>query len=146
MTTSHPAASQSVLVVDDDPDMCWSLEKLLRATLFDAVVLAGSGGEALSRIGDATFDLVILDAKLPDVWGIDLARRIHEEHRVDVPIVLISGYLYSNDQAVQDSLRSGLIFGFIAKPFFHDDVLKMARMALASKPSHVPLEAGPAAL
>lgn len=124
-----PKNSEHVLVVDDDPDMCWSLEKLLRAKLYD-VVTVGCGREALLRLDDAAFDLIILDAKLPDISGFALAQLIRKETGVMTPIVLISGYLYSNDRAVQECLRSGLIAGFVPKPFFHDDFLEIARLAL----------------
>lgn len=124
-----PNNCEHVLVVDDDPDMCWGLEKLLRAKFYN-VVTVGGGREALLRLKDATFDLIILDAKLPDISGFELAQLIRKETGVMTPIVLISGYLYSNDRAVQECLQSGLIAGFAAKPFFHDDFLEIVRMAL----------------
>lgn len=123
MKTDH------VLVVDDDSDMCWSLEKLLRGKGLNAGC-AGGGGEALSMLEDGEFDLIILDAKLPDMSGIDVAHKIREEMGLVTPILLISGFLYADDRAVQEIMQSGLINGFIAKPFLHEDFMKLLRSAL----------------
>ena len=72
------------------------------------------------------FQTVFLDAKLPDIEGIDLARRIRELDP-DVRIIIISGYFYSDDVKIQTILSEGLISGFISKPFLHHEVLKIIK-------------------
>jgi len=114
------------LIVDDEPDMCWVLEEILRKKGF-ASKMALNGWEALTLIAPNRFRLVFLDAKLPDMDGLELARRIRE---VDpsIRIVLVSGYFYKDDIAVQKALEEGLICGFVAKPFLHDEILRAIKI------------------
>ena len=110
------------LIVDDEPDMCWALEHLLDKNGFHSKK-ALNAEEALLLVEEYSFQLAFLDAKLPDMEGLELARRIRE---IDpgLPILMVSGYFYGDDEAVQKGLADGLIHGFVSKPFFHDEILK----------------------
>jgi len=77
------------------------------------------------------FRLAFLDAKLPDMEGLDLARRIRKLDPA-VPIVMISGYFYRDDDAIQKAVAEGLISSFIGKPFDHDEILKAIEIANSS--------------
>jgi CheY-like chemotaxis protein len=113
---------QPILIVDDEQDMCWALEQVLRAGGF-TVRKALSGQEALRVIEEHTFRGVLLDAKLPDMEGLELARRIRETNSTS-HVVMVSGYFYRDDVAVQEALAEGLISAFIAKPFCRDEILR----------------------
>ena len=113
------------LIVDDEPDMCWALAHILKENGF-ASKMALSGNEALTLVKQHRFKAVFLDAKLPDIEGLDLARRIHKINPT-LPLVMISGYFYRNDGDVQQFLREGLISGFVAKPFFNDEIVKTVK-------------------
>lgn len=110
-----------VLIVDDEPDMCWALEHLLHQKGF-ATRIALSGQEALEVLQTHGFASVFLDAKLPDMDGLDLAGRmllIDPELR----IIMVSGYFYRDDIAIQNAISQGLIVDFISKPFLQEDIL-----------------------
>lgn len=111
-----------ILIVDDEQDMCWALEQVLRAGGF-TTRKALSGQEALRLIGANAFRGVLLDAKLPDMEGLELAGKIRE-FGLHIPVVMVSGYFYRDDVAVQEALAEGLISAFIAKPFCRDEILK----------------------
>lgn len=110
------------LIVDDEADMCWALEHLLRKNGFVSRK-ALSGEEALRLAEPNRFRLAFLDAKLPDIEGLELAKRIRE---VDpsIHVVMVSGYFYRDDVRVQQALADGLISAFISKPFNHGEILK----------------------
>jgi CheY-like chemotaxis protein len=134
------AAQLTVLVVDDEPEVCWALESLLQGDRFK-VVTAGSGSDALRRLKDsgATCHLILLDAKLPDIDGVDLTRRIRSETSCGAPMILVSGYFYEHDSVVQDTLRTGLVCAFVTKPFRHDEMLRTIETVLSlehGKPLH----------
>ncbi len=113
------------LIVDDEPDMCWALENILKKNGFLSKK-ALNGHEALALIKSGRFQAAFLDAKLPDMDGLDLARELLN---IDpgIHIVMISGYFYQDDDAVQEAISEGLIKGFIGKPFDHDEILKVIK-------------------
>ncbi len=119
----------AVLIVDDEPGMCWALSHILKGN--DIVsVTATSGQEALRLAARQRFRLAFVDAKLPDTEGLELARRIREADP-GIRIVLISGYFYGDDPEVLQAAAAGVINGFVSKPFLHDEVRTIARAALA---------------
>jgi DNA-binding NtrC family response regulator len=115
------------LIVDDEPDMCWALEHILKKNAFLSK-RALTGQEALNLMKVDRFRLAFLDAKLPDMEGLELARRIRKRDPA-VPIVMISGYFYRDDDAVRKAVAEGLISSFIGKPFDHDTILKAIEIA-----------------
>jgi CheY-like chemotaxis protein len=115
------------LIVDDEPDMCWALEHIIKQSGFPSEK-ALTGQDALTLMDTNRFRLAFLDAKLPDMDGLDLARRIRKRDPA-IPIVMISGYFYRDDDAIHKAAGEGLINGFIGKPFDHDDILKAIQIA-----------------
>jgi DNA-binding NtrC family response regulator len=111
------------LIVDDESDVCWALERIIGKGGF-ASRKAASGREALMRIKENDFKLIFLDAKLPDVDGLELAKRI-KKISPRMPIVMVSGYFYRDDMTIERALKSGLICAFIGKPFVHSEILKI---------------------
>ena len=120
-----------VFIVDDEPDVCWVLKILLQKQSY-LVDIEESGNRALARLKKSghLYQLVLLDAKLSDIEGVDLARLIRSETACKAPILLVSGYYYKDDSMVQDSMRNGLISGFVTKPFRHEDLLQAIETVL----------------
>ncbi len=118
-----------VLIVDDEGDVCWALTHVLKQSGVESLS-ANTSGEALAMARAHRFRLVLVDAKLPDLDGIELARRLREANP-DAPIFLISGYFHGDDIEVRQAVATGLISGFISKPFLHDEVRRIVRRALA---------------
>jgi DNA-binding NtrC family response regulator len=109
------------LIIDDEPDMGWALEHILKKN-GGLARRALSGIEARAFIKSERFQLVFLDAKLPDIEGLELARQIREMDS-KLAIILVSGYFYKDDVAVQKALEERLICGFIAKPYSNDEII-----------------------
>jgi DNA-binding NtrC family response regulator len=114
--------SKLILIVDDEPDMCWALEHLLNKQGF-ATRKGLSAQEGLNLMGQLRFTFAFLDAKLPDMDGLELARRIREI-APDICIVMVSGYYYQDDDSIQAAISRGLIEVFINKPFLQEEILK----------------------
>ena len=85
-----------VLCVDDDEDSRVMLTMLLRLALIEAKTV-GTGAQALSSIQTERFDLYLLDARLPDVDGFELCRRMRD-FDPDTPILFFSGAAYEADR------------------------------------------------
>ncbi len=81
---------KKILVVDDEE----GLRLLYKEELEDEgalVTLAASGAEALERLEEDSFDLILLDIKMPGMDGVEVLRRIKEKWS-DVPVILCTAY------------------------------------------------------
>jgi CheY-like chemotaxis protein len=117
--------SNLILIVDDEPDMCWALEHLFKNHgLFTQKAL--SGQEALNLMGQHCFACAFLDAKLPDMDGLELAGRMRQLDP-DIKIVMVSGFFYRDDVSIQDAISRGLIIDFISKPFLQEEILRVLK-------------------
>ena len=76
----HLSASLRLLVVEDDPLTQESVLELLAAEGFQTCY-ASTGSEALVILEKLRVDLVLLDMHLPDIFGIELFRKIQARHR-----------------------------------------------------------------
>jgi len=117
-----------ILVVDDEPDMCWALENILSREGYQITTVT-NGKEALELAREKRFEVVFIDAKLPDMDGIELSSQI-KEINPKAAIVMISGYFYQEDKAIEEGLAQGLYAGFISKPFNLDEIRLAAKKAL----------------
>lgn len=117
-----------ILVVDDEPDMCWLLENLLVGEGY-RVTSAMDGKEALRLTKTGDFKMALIDLNLPDINGIELSRLIREVDPEIKPVVL-SGYLYREDKLIQQCLSEGVFVGFIGKPCDADEILQVVKKAL----------------
>jgi CheY-like chemotaxis protein len=112
-----------ILIVDDEPDMCWALEHLLHKRGY-ATRKALSAQEALNLMEQHRFACAFLDAKLPDMDGLELARRIRER-APHMRIAMVSGFFYRDDVSIQEAIAQGVIIDFISKPFLQGEILRV---------------------
>jgi DNA-binding NtrC family response regulator len=118
----------NILVVDDEPDMCWALDNILNSAGYQ-ITTTTNGKEAMELMEKTSFQVVFIDAKLPDLDGLELAALIRQRSPYTA-IVLISGYYYQEDRAINEGLEKNLFVGFISKPFDLEEVRLMARRAV----------------
>ncbi len=114
-----------VLIVEDEQLIRWSLRQKLEACGYD-VTEVENGKEAFAAIDKDTYDLVMLDYKLPDMTGLDILRKVRE---VDSDVVVIMMTAYSNVETAVDAIKLGA-FDYISKPFDMDMVLSTVKKAL----------------
>ena len=93
----HNDASYRILVVDDEPMVRTVTGKLLRLRGHD-VEEASGGVEALEKLADHPFDLVVTDLGMPEMSGNELAYRIRQHHP-HLRIVLLTGHTDAEDQS-----------------------------------------------
>jgi DNA-binding NtrC family response regulator len=122
------ASGHRLLVVDDEVDMCWALENILGKGGIK-VRAATKGQEALRLVQKDFYKAVLLDAKLPDLSGLEVAEKIRSVSP-ESKIIIISGYYYSDDPEIQKGLESGVFSGFLTKPFDLIDVRLIAHQIL----------------
>ena len=120
----------NILVVDDEEDLCWMIKKALRPAGF-AVKSANSGSQAFVYLAKIKFKVALVDAKIPDIDGLNLAALIRQRSP-GTRIILISGYYYQEDKIIVEGLKNNLFIGFIAKPFDLIEIRRLTRQAVDS--------------
>lgn len=126
--TISSLAGARVLVVDDDIDTCMSVSKMLRDIQMRADWTT-SGKEAVVRSQEAyeqsePFEVFIIDWLMPDMNGIETARRIRSSMKNEVPIIILSAYDYSDVE--QEALDAG-VTAFISKPIFKSELISVLK-------------------
>jgi DNA-binding response OmpR family regulator len=137
------ATAPRILLVDDELSVQKLLAYPLRKEGYD-VIPALDGREALERLRDDNFDLVVLDVMLPRMDGFDVCRAIRS--RSTVPIIMLTAKTEETDKVL------GLELGaddYITKPFsvreFRSRVKAVLRRAALAQPEaqfEEPIEAG----
>ena len=122
--TARSAAS--VLVVDDEQTVCNSCKKILTREGYK-VDVALSGEEALSKAKSSEFDVLIADWKMPEIDGIEVARRIKKENP-NMAVILITGYP-SVETSIK-AMRAG-VSDYVPKPFTPEELSDAMMRALA---------------
>lgn len=101
-----------ILVADDEESMRWVLSKALKRKGF-SVELAVDGRQALAMIQDNSYDLAILDIKMPGINGLDLLDKIREQKKELLVVIMTAEASMKN--AVEAMKRGA--YDYITKPF-----------------------------
>lgn len=116
-----------VLFIDDEEELVSTIvERLGYRGIHAAYVLNGRDG--LQKMRDETFDVVVLDLKLPGMSGLEVLRAIKNNHP-GVPVLLITGHGSIADQDVEKPEDA---FDYLAKPIDLDDLIRKMKEAIRS--------------
>ncbi|GGH71220.1 response regulator [Compostibacillus humi] len=107
---------KEILIVDDQPGIRLLLTDILESIGY-TVTTAENGKETLHLLEKMTFDLIILDYKLPLVDGSEVLQQM-EERKIPTPAIIMSGLAENMEEEIQNYPRVKKI---LAKPFnIHD--------------------------
>lgn len=137
------ALRKKVLVVDDDPVVARSFDRVLSDKGY-AVITASDGPEALKKLADAEYDVVFTDIRMPGMDGIQLAERV-KARRPWLPVVIITGYGSLENEARADAAG---VAQFLHKPLSAEMIEASASKAVArakAQPAPAPQAEVPAA-
>jgi len=116
----------SILVVDDEPSVGDALKLVLESSGYE-VVLVAKGREGIKQASSRGFSVVIIDLFLPDISGLQIIKKVHEQ-KPEIPIILITGQ--GTPWAFAEAKRLGAI-GILSKPFHPADILRLISRAVA---------------
>ncbi len=114
-----------ILVVDDEEIVIKSCMRVLGGGTHEVDAVT-SGAEALKRIDDGQYDVVILDIMMPNVDGLEVLQRVKESHP-DIEVIMVTG-LSQIETAVR-SMKLGA-FDYLSKPFDPDELKLTVERAL----------------
>ncbi|MCI8538860.1 MAG: response regulator [Oscillibacter sp.] len=107
-----------ILVVDDDA-MNLKRTKMILEKQYD-VLLAESGKEALTMLGCAKIDLVLLDIAMPDMDGMETFERM-KKRSINVPVIFLTAS--GDEDDVLSAIRLGAV-NYLKKPFLPPELMK----------------------
>jgi len=126
-------SGKTVLVVDDSATfrqlLCMSLSRLDGISQGD-ITEAFDGQDALEKLKQADFDLVLTDIRMPNMDGLELVRKVRNDlNRQDLPIIIIS------TKGSEDDIKLGMSLGangYLSKPI---SMLKLRELVSEMLPS-----------
>jgi DNA-binding response OmpR family regulator len=124
-----PEAKPTLLVIDDDQELCAMLAEYLAPEGF-ITQTASTGPQGLEALAQAGIDLVVLDVMLPELSGFEVLRRVRAQSRV--PVIMLTARGEEVDRVV------GLEMGaddYLAKPFSPRELVARIRAVLRRMPS-----------
>ena len=123
----------AVLVVDDERNIRLTLSMALEA-LNIPVDTAENGEEALQKLAEKSFQLMLLDLKLPDIDGLEVLRQVVDKHSATKVIIITA---YGSVEVAVEAMKLGAI-DFLQKPFQPTEVRDMVRRLLQAPPEDEP--------
>ena len=122
------SSEPKILIVDDEPRMCKSLELILSRHNYQ-IKTANDVKSSIDIISHELFDLILTDIVMDDSDGFQVMDHINRHH-IDTVVVMMTGYA-STDTAVE-ALRKGA-YDYIRKPFETEEVINTIENALSQR-------------
>jgi len=119
------SAKPTVYVVDDDADVLGSLRFLLETDGFDVRTFR-NGASLLNAVRSTGVDCFVIDYKMPDMNGIDLAGRLRKRD-IAAPVILITGY---PDENISARAEAAGVRHVLMKPLLDESLVTRIRGAI----------------
>ncbi|HBV99164.1 MAG: histidine kinase [Peptococcaceae bacterium BICA1-7] len=113
-----------VLIIDDEPGMCWVLEKTLKEEGY-SVVKASNGAEGINQL-TSDICMVLLDYKMPGISGLETLDQIMAK-RPELAVIFMTGH--SSMPVALEALKKGAK-AYVTKPFHLNELKVMIKKAL----------------
>jgi two-component system response regulator HydG len=118
----------SILIVDDNVSQCKTMSFVLRRKGY-TVAIANDGPEALEKVEEKPFDIILMDIKMPLMDGVETYRRI-KKIRPEVVVIMITAYAV--EDLVQQALEEGA-YGIVYKPLDIERVIAIIEEARTTR-------------
>jgi DNA-binding NtrC family response regulator len=119
------APAPKLLIVDDEPSICWAFTQLLQPEGYE-VLAAASAEEGLETAERRRPDLILLDVRLPGMSGLDALPRLREL-LPETPVLVMTAY--GTMETAIEAIRRGAS-DYLTKPIHNEEALHRIRAAL----------------
>jgi len=116
------AIKHEILIVDDQPGIRLLLKDVFTEEGYD-VMLAHTGTDALEKIYKYSFDLVMLDYRLPILNGDEILKKMIKKEII-VPVILMSGLI---EKIQEDFNDENMTIKIVAKPFNLVEIIELVK-------------------
>jgi CheY-like chemotaxis protein len=122
--------AKRILVVDDDEMVLMALDELLKPEGYE-VQTVSAGSEALQKLDQGGYDLLMLDVIMPEMDGYELCKRIREKEKYkETPVIFLTAKSRDEDRARGLEAGGNL---YLSKPISPDKLLGIVSDALGEK-------------
>jgi response regulator RpfG family c-di-GMP phosphodiesterase len=121
-----PPIKHTLLVVDDEPDVCDSVHDLLRREF--RVLKARSAAEGMQLLHTNEIHIIMTDQRMPQISGVEFLKKIRVGHPQAVRL-LFTGY--ADIDAIVAAINQGHVFRFLRKPWNPEELEEAVREAAA---------------
>lgn len=118
--------NHTILIVDDEPSVCFLLKEELSEFKKFSVITANDGVEAINALQQRPFDVVLLDVKMPRVSGMEVLKFVRENHPTTIIIMLSN---YADVKTAIEATKLGA-YDFVSKPYNRDELIATINRAL----------------
>lgn len=108
---------KKILIIDDEKNIRMTIKNCLDEEKY-SVDVAVNGEEGFSMLKQGTYDLALLDIKMPGISGIELLRKLRE-NRIEIDVVMMTAY--GTVERAVEAMKLGAI-DFLSKPFTPDEI------------------------
>lgn len=118
-----------ILLVDDEPNVVFALQRLLRRTLPASVKVEGFDQplKALARINAVPFDVIVSDFRMPQMNGLQFLGQVRDRQPYAIRMILSATTEVETIMAAINDLE---VFRYLTKPWVEEDLLSCIKMAL----------------
>ena len=122
--TGQERPKPSLLLVDDEPEILFSLKGLLRREF--ELHTAENGVEALEILRQHPIQVIMTDQRMPEMTGVELMGHVKTDYPDAIRIIFTG---YADIKAVVNAINNGDLFRYITKPWDPDELLHLLREA-----------------
>jgi DNA-binding NtrC family response regulator len=116
---------EKILLIDDDEGLIHFLRRFFQRKGYE-VAACLSGQSAIKKISETSFDLILLDYKMPELNGLDTLERI-KASQVKTPVIIMTAY--GNTDLAIEAMKQGA-YDYLVKPFEREELSRIVSEAL----------------
>lgn len=118
-----------ILLVDDEPNVVFALQRLLRRTLPASVKVEGFDHplQALARTSAVSFDVVVSDFRMPQMNGLQFLSQVRDKQPHAIRMILSAT---TDVETIMMAINDVEIFRYLTKPWVEEDLLSCIKVAL----------------